>query len=122
MKKGSMLANALGLTTIRTIIAIGSIAGALIAVVVAPALVTSITTTGTFESILGTITLPINQRLAFAQESNTSSTKILINETKGNITTTTIPTKPSLSSQPLAILVPHPSIYATTNASYGSKT
>jgi plastocyanin len=92
MKRGNILPNALGLTTIRTIIAIGSIAGALIAVVVAPALVTSITTTGTFESILGTITLPINQRLAFAQESNTSSTKILINETKGNISTTTIPT------------------------------
>ena len=80
----------LGLRTIRTIIAIG-IAGALIAVV-SVALVTSITTTGTFESILG-IALPINQRLAFAQESNTSSsTRILINETKGNISTTTIPT------------------------------
>jgi plastocyanin len=91
MKRGNILPNALGLTTIRTIIAIGSIAGALIAVVVAPALVSSITTSGAFESILG-ITLPINQRLAFAQESNTSSTKILINETKGNISTTTIPT------------------------------
>jgi plastocyanin len=92
MKKGNILPNALELTTIRTIIAIGSVAGALIAVVVvAPALVTSITTTGTFESILG-ITLPINQRLAFAQESNASSSTILINETKGNISTTTIPT------------------------------
>jgi hypothetical protein len=87
MKKGSMLANALELTTITTMIAIGSIAGALIA-----GTSNSITTTGAFESISG-IALPINQRLAFAQESNTSSsTKILINETKGNITTTTIPT------------------------------
>jgi plastocyanin len=90
MKKGNVLPNALGLTTIRTMTTMGSIAGTLIAVVVA--LVTSITTTDPFESILGTITLPINQRLAFAQESNTSSTKILINETKGNITTTTVPT------------------------------
>jgi plastocyanin len=89
MKKGNVLPNALGLTTIRTMTTMGSIAGTLIAVV---ALVTSITTTGTFESILGTITLPINQRLAFAQESNTSSSTILINETKGNISTTTIPT------------------------------
>jgi plastocyanin len=88
MKKGNVLPNALGLTTIRTMTTMGNIAGTLIAVV---ALVTSITTTDPFESILG-ITLPINQRLAFAQESNTSSTKILINETKGNITTTTIPT------------------------------
>jgi plastocyanin len=87
IKKGSMLANALELTTITTMIAIGSIAGALIA-----GTSNSITTTGAFESISG-IALPINQRLAFAQESNTSSsTKILINETKGNITTTTIPT------------------------------
>jgi plastocyanin len=88
MKKGNVLPNALGVTTIRTMIVIGSIAGTLIAVV---ALVTSITTTDPFESILG-ITLPINQRLAFAQESNASSSTILINETKGNISTTTIPT------------------------------
>jgi nitrous oxide reductase len=93
MKKGNILPNALELTTIRTMTAIGSIAGTLIALVVAaPALVTSITTTAAFESILGTITVPINQRLAFAQETNTSSSTILINETKGNITTTTIPT------------------------------
>jgi hypothetical protein len=65
MKRGNILPNALGLTTIRTIIAIGSIAGALIAVVVAPALVTSITTTGTFESILGTITLPNKPKTGF---------------------------------------------------------
>jgi plastocyanin len=87
MKKGNILPSALELTTIRTMIVIGSIAGALIAV----ALVSSITTTGTFESILG-ITLPINQRLAFAQETNASSSTILINENKGNISTTTIPT------------------------------
>jgi plastocyanin len=92
MKKGNILPNALELTTIRTMTAIGSIAGTLIVLVVAPALVTSITTTAAFESILGTITVPINQRLAFAQETNTSSSTILINETKGNITTTTIPT------------------------------
>jgi plastocyanin len=88
MKKGNVLPNALGVTTIRTMTTMGSITGTLIAVV---ALVTSITATDPFESILG-ITLPINQRLAFAQETNTSSTTILANETKGNITTTTIPT------------------------------
>lgn len=90
MKRGNILPNRLRLsTTTRTMIAVESIiAGTLIAV----ALVTSITTAGAFKSILG-IALPINQRLAFAQESNTSSsTRILINETKGNITTTTIPT------------------------------
>jgi len=93
MKKGNVLPSTLGLRTIRTMTAIGSIiAGALIAVVAAPALVINTATTGTFESILG-IMLPINQRLAFAQETNTSSsTTILLNETKGNITTTTIPT------------------------------
>jgi plastocyanin len=88
MKKGNVLPNALGVTTIRTMTTMGSITGTLIAVV---ALVTSITATDPFESILG-ITLPINQRLAFAQESNASSSTILINETKGNISTTTIPT------------------------------
>jgi plastocyanin len=78
MKRGNILPNSLGLSTTRTMIAV--------------ALVISITTAGAFESILG-IALPINQRLAFAQETNTSSsTTILVNETKGNITTTTIPT------------------------------
>ena len=61
-------------------------------IAVAVALVINTATTDAFESILG-IMLPINQRLAFAQETNTSSsTTILMNETKGNITTTTIPT------------------------------